>query len=134
MRLNFRKDQRGDTIVEVLIAVAIISLVVTTAYAISNKNTQAIQANSERVQAQHLVAAQIESLRAQNGITASGDCFNGSTETSTCTNFTQSGSGATYNVHITTGANNVYTITAKWTSLGGASANDGNVTMFYRLN
>jgi prepilin-type N-terminal cleavage/methylation domain-containing protein len=35
--------------IEVLIAIAIVSLILTVAYAITNRNTNAIQANQERL-------------------------------------------------------------------------------------
>jgi len=129
--------ERGDTIVEVLIAIGIISLILVSAYAITAKNTAALQRNQERTEAQHLVEGQIEALRAQNGLTASGDCFNGTTEVSICNNFTRSGSGATYTVTVTGPlghpATGVYTIKAVWTSLNSKTNNDSNVTMYYRL-
>lgn len=130
------KRQDGDTIVEVLIAIAIVSLVLTAAYVITNKNTIAIQANQERIQAQHLVEAQIESLRANNGLTTSGDCFSttgSETGGAGCSNFTEEGSGATYAASVEGPSSNVYTIKVVWTSLASTTANDSNVTMYYRL-
>lgn len=137
MLRHFWNNERGDTIVEVLIAIGIISLVLVTSYAITNKNTAAIQQNQERVQAQHLVEAQIEALRSQGGLTTSGDCFNGATETATCNNFTQAGSGATYTASVTgpvgVPATGTYTVKVTWTSLGSGTVGDSKVTMFYRL-
>ncbi len=132
-RLGLR--QEGDTIVEVLIAIAIVSLILTAAYVISNKNTLAIQGNQERIQAQHLVEAQIEALRAQGGLNTSGDCFgdDGSEQASTnCNTFSQPGSGAVYTVSVSGPVANVYTVKATWAAL--ASKGTANVTMYYRLN
>lgn len=132
--------QRGDTIVEVMIAIAIVSLVLATAYGVTNRNTIAMQASQEQEQAQHLVESQIEALRTAGGIVANGDCFNGTTETNACNNFSAGGSGATYSISITgpTGLNHAspssYAIAIKWTTLRGDHANDGNITMYYRLN
>jgi len=141
---RFLRDQRGDSIVEVLIAIGICSLVLVSAFVITNKSTAAIQANQERIEAQHLAESQIEVLRAQNGIATSGDCFVGTTETATCGNFTRTGSGATYTVKVTgpsglnppvpVGGHSTYAITVTWTSLGSKTTNDSNVTMTYRLN
>jgi prepilin-type N-terminal cleavage/methylation domain-containing protein len=131
MRLSLRQQQAGDTIVEVLIAIAIISLILATAFTITSKNTLELQNTAERVQAQHLVEAQIESLKASNGLIG-GTCFStvgaptsgvGCTQTST-------GSGATYQMSITQ-AGNVYTVNADWTSLGKHAPS--TVTMYYRL-
>lgn len=135
--------QAGDTIVEVLIAIAIISLVLTAAYATTNRNTIATQNNEEHIQAQHLVEAQIEALRAQNGINATGECFNGADEVGTCNAFTAAGSGATYTLKVegptglvtpTDGTERTYTVTATWTSLGAQTDNNSNISMIYRLN
>ena len=134
MCLKLLKHQAGDSIIEVLIAMAIVSLILVAAYTISNKNTQSLEANAERVQAQHLVEAQIEALRAQNALNTSGDCFNGPTETNLCNTFTQAGSGATYTVSITDSLSRIYTIKASWTGLGDKSSGASNVTMVYRLD
>jgi prepilin-type N-terminal cleavage/methylation domain-containing protein len=138
--LTFRLKQRGDTIVEVMIAIAIVSLVLVTAYGVTNRNTLSIQATQEREQAQHLVEAQIEALRTAGGITTSGECFDGTTESATCDNFSPAGTGVTYTVKITgpAGLNHAspstYMIAINWSTLTGNHANDGNVTMYYRLN
>jgi prepilin-type N-terminal cleavage/methylation domain-containing protein len=134
-----RFKQRGDTIVEVLIAMAIISLVLAGAYVTSNRNTILMQSSQERQQAQRLVEGQIEMLRAKGGIATSGDCFVATSESSTCNNFTASNSGATYTLKITgpvgvSSPTGTYTITAVWTSIGSKTVDDSNVTMYYRLN
>jgi len=134
-----KAKQRGDTIVEVMIATAIISLVLAAAYVTTNKNTTLMQASQEREQAQRLVEAQIEALRYNGGIAASGDCFVGVSESGSCNNFTASNSGATYALKITgptgtTSPTGAYTITATWTSLGSSTTNNSNVTMYYQLN
>jgi len=129
-------NRRGDTIVEVLIAIAIVSLVLTAAYVITTKNTIAIQANQERIQAQHLVEGQIEALRAQNGLPTGDTCFltsGAGAAGATCNAISQTGSGATYAATITGPTAGVYQIVVTWSSLNGSKANDSNVTMYYRL-
>jgi len=131
MQLRLRSHQRGDTIVEVLIAIAIISLILTTAFTITSKNTLELQNTAERVQAQHLVEAQIESLKANKGLVG-GTCFSATgapTSGASCTQATE-GSGASYLMSITQ-AGNVYTVNARWTSLGAHTTSV--VTMYYRL-
>ena len=99
-----------------------------------------MQGSQERLQAQHLVEAQIEALRAKGGISVSGNCYDGVNETATCNNFKRSGSGATYTARVVgpTGFNNVppnkYTITVSWTSPGASTDDDSSVVMTYRLN
>jgi len=142
-------NRRGDTIVEVLIAIAIVSLVLTAAYVISNKNTVAIQANQERIQAQHLVEAQIEALRAQGKLNTSGDCFNAAgveVGGAACKGLTQAGSGAAYSALLVAPGSGLpagtpcsavstasYLVCVYWSSLNGGTANDSNVSMYYRL-
>jgi prepilin-type N-terminal cleavage/methylation domain-containing protein len=134
-----RADQRGDTIVEVLVAMAIMSLVLVGAYITSNRNRAVLENSQEREQGQRLVEGQIEMLRAKGGIMATGDCFNNAVETATCNNFSATNSGATYTLNITgpigvTNPSGTYTVTATWTSFGAKANNDSNVTMYYRLN
>lgn len=56
-------NKKGDTIVEVMIAIVILGAVLGGAFAISNKSQQNAQANHERYQAQLLANQQAELLR-----------------------------------------------------------------------
>jgi len=137
-------NQRGDTIIEVLIAIAIVSLVLTTAYAITNKNTRAIQDNQERLQAQHLVESQIELLRTKaSSLALPNTCFDASgtpARGSACVHNGVAGSGATYTLSITgpDPVTTAYAVKATWASLTGvrqtSNGDDSSVTMYYRVN
>jgi prepilin-type N-terminal cleavage/methylation domain-containing protein len=59
-----RFNQRGDTIVEVLIALAIISTVLAGAFFVTNRSAQNIRDTEEHAQALQLLQAQIEQVRA----------------------------------------------------------------------
>lgn len=61
MRIFFK--QRGDTIVEVLIAISVLAFAIGTGYATVNRSNQSILANKERYQAQLIANQQIEYLR-----------------------------------------------------------------------
>ena len=126
--------QRGDTIVEVLIAIAVVSLVLVAAYTTANRNIRAIQNNQERVQAQHLVEGQIEALKSNNGLSTDKTCFDqqGSPASGVACTISTDGSGASYTLSVVS-AGSTYTISAKWTSLNANASNDANVTMYYRL-
>jgi len=134
------RDSRGDTIVEVLIATAIISLVLVVAYATTNRNTQTLQNTQELEQAQHLAETQVELLRANQGLTTNGDCFDTTTGAPTTHCSVASAAGYTETIGIPGGSlpstcgsasstSNTYTVCVYWTSLGSGS--NSNVTLYY---
>ena len=55
--------QRGDTLVEVLVAIAVVSLILGGAYVVTNKSLQATRAAQERGNALKIAEAQIEQLK-----------------------------------------------------------------------
>lgn len=60
---HFRNRQRGDTIVEVLICMAVLTTVLGGAYVTSNRNTLSNRASQERLEAVKLAEGQVERLR-----------------------------------------------------------------------
>ncbi|HUC89835.1 MAG TPA: prepilin-type N-terminal cleavage/methylation domain-containing protein [Patescibacteria group bacterium] len=60
---NSEPKQRGDTIVEVLISLAVISLVLGGAYATANTSLQITRSSQERSNATKLAESQIEQLK-----------------------------------------------------------------------
>lgn len=58
-----RQQQRGDTIVEVLIALAVISSVLAGAFFVTNHSAQNVQDTEEHARATQLLQGQIEQLR-----------------------------------------------------------------------
>lgn len=56
----------GDTIVEVLIAITVLSMALGTGFAIVSQSNKGLQANKEQFQAQQLANQQVELLRASN--------------------------------------------------------------------
>lgn len=63
MRLKLR-NRRGDTIVEVLIATAIVSLTLTGAYASANRSANATRTAQERGEALKWAETQVEQIKA----------------------------------------------------------------------
>lgn len=57
------KNQRGDTLVEVLLATVIISVVIAGAYALTNRATRLNQTSLERTTASNLMRQQLELIR-----------------------------------------------------------------------
>ncbi len=58
-----RLNMRGDTLLEVLIAVAILSLILTTAFALANRSTLANRQAAERGEANKAAQAEVEKLK-----------------------------------------------------------------------
>jgi Tfp pilus assembly protein PilV len=61
--MKLHKNNTGDTIVEVMIAIVVLGAALGGAFAISNRSQLATQANHERFQAQVLANGQAERLR-----------------------------------------------------------------------
>lgn len=134
-KLMILKRQNGDTIVEVIISIAIVGLMLTTAYAITSRNNRSLVDAQERGQALKLVETQIEMLRSAGSFDpGTAKCFSGGSPTNTAADckLTSNGSkAATGDVAFTlsiTGSN-PYVIVAQWDSIiSGVS----NVTVYYR--
>jgi type II secretory pathway pseudopilin PulG len=62
MSLANKLTQRGDTIVEVLIAVTVVSTVLVAAISISNKSLQQIRMAQERTEAQKIAQQSVEKI------------------------------------------------------------------------
>lgn len=58
------RPQAGDTIVEVLICIAVISAILTGAFVVSNHSSQSVRDSEEHAQALQYLQGQIEQLRA----------------------------------------------------------------------
>lgn len=142
--------ERGDTIVEVLIAIAIVGLVLASAYATSNRSTLNIQDAQERSEALKLAQSQIELMRTYGTFTAAeGICYNmpdGVTPRATdgtpvlpsnpdgC-KVNAAGQPTTsqpqYVISISTDANDVKTVLVTWPSLLSGAGNN-TLSLFYR--
>lgn len=145
---RLQRNQRGDTIVEVLISIAVISLILGGAYVTTNNSLRAERGAQERTDASKLVESQIEALKnlADTGNTAmfntSGFCItDGATiSTSVSTNntckFNATGSNnnttqPVYYINITRNVN-TFTITNTWDSIENSGGKD-TVQMTYKV-
>lgn len=125
----------GDTIVEVLIAITVVSLTLTSAYALTRRNTVAGQQTQEQSTALKLVERQTELLLAASTSPTVLGCFNETGDyvilpTIECSmNFSglqfndAVDGGAKYNLSINVAPNGTYTVNAQWETLSGQSAN-----------
>jgi prepilin-type N-terminal cleavage/methylation domain-containing protein len=146
IRNHFGRAERGDTIIEVLISLAVVSLVLASAYAITTRNVSTNQDTQEHNQAQQIVQKQLEELRAisVNGAVSSFQsqgCIVKNVSTGLLGFTSNLGGGCTFDADATTAhctaepcyqvaitqldaANNpsLFEITATWTSLQGTTS------------
>jgi type II secretory pathway pseudopilin PulG len=143
---NLIQSQKGDTIVEVLIAIAVMTSVLGGAFVMTNRSLQDTRTAQERVNAVKLVESQIELVK--NVVATNPDslfgagvpaayCINSSGTVLSSTNAAckVDGSGAAtttqpaFNLAITR-SGNTFTATNSWTSIRGGGNN--TVQMKYR--
>ncbi|TAH34118.1 hypothetical protein EYC59_03925 [Candidatus Saccharibacteria bacterium] len=134
-------NRRGDTIVEVLIAVGVISFILISAYMISNRSTHSIRTGQERQEALALAQSQIELIRLSNGLnTTSKGCFNGTQiaadrGSDDCRFKVDGSSGCTdaetycYAVDTTRDSEGTYEVKIVWDNL---SASQNTISLWYR--
>lgn len=137
-----RLTEKGDTIVEVLISIAVISLVLGGAYVTTNRSLQATRDAQERGDALKLVESQIEQLKSIDpsqlfGVTApSVYCISsGAVVAASSAACLVDASGAptadqpVYKLEISR-ESNTFTVKNTWTSVRGQP---NNVEMKYRV-
>lgn len=130
-----RINQIGDTLVEVLVSLAVVSLLMGGAIATSSQSQRGSIRSQERGEANKVAESQVENLRATS-YTNIG--------TNTLFHFGPSGNlvasagsvpgagGTGYNVQITRPANShTFTVTVSWTPAGGGPSS--NVIMKYAV-
>ena len=143
MFIKLRSHQAGDTIVEVIIAITVISTVLAGAFVTSNKSFKSMQDAQERGQAVKLVQSQLEWLRVNTATLPTTDfCFTvaGVAVQAIPANCRLSGDGSVapagkepaYTIKITKDAvtRPTYTVLATWAPVTGST--QSNVTMSYR--
>ncbi len=153
-------NQAGDTIVEVLIAIAVISLVLGSSYAITRRSSVAIRVAQEHSEALKIAESQLEQLKSLSGNTAgnndvftrtapatptpgSGFCMYIDSGTSKIVTLSDTADECTItngiDYHITTSrtnpVSNTFTFTVKvyWDSLSRTGQQD-NVSLNYNLD
>jgi prepilin-type N-terminal cleavage/methylation domain-containing protein len=125
-----RLNQKGDTIVEVLIAIAVVSTVLVAAYQTTGQNIRSAQATQERTEALKLAEGQLERLRSNGVLAAPNECFDiGTGLPESACDFTPNGAGAAnYKVRISESAG-TYKVSVIWEGLTTATE---NVSLYYR--
>ncbi|HSW75133.1 MAG TPA: prepilin-type N-terminal cleavage/methylation domain-containing protein [Candidatus Saccharimonadales bacterium] len=148
-----QRAQRGDTIVEVLISIAIVSLILGGAYVTTNNSLRSTRAAEERSTALKLVQGQLELIKSMMASSAGATALTSappmfcvvpntiagaqpSTPSSSSANCKVSSGGVPttvepiYNLQVVQ-SGNLFTVTNKWDSV----VNNGqdNVQMTYRV-
>ncbi len=151
--LRLKNVYRGDTIVEVLIAMAVIALVLGGSYATASRSLQVGRRAQERVEAVKLVEAQIEQLK-YLAIDPTKDMFNANAgQNIFCIDNSAKVAITDFNNHAAypgacvkqglfsvgmryeganPGQDNTFTVQAKWDRLGGGGTEE--VVVKYRLH
>jgi Tfp pilus assembly protein PilV len=138
------KNSKGDTIVEVLLSIATLSLVLTVSYALTNRNSQYIQQSQERSEAQNISEQQLELLRdylepATDWNASHFICFDNANPPQPTANNNQCfkgiqdvpGVGRYHTVISYDDATHTYTVETTWSSLTGATQQ--NLDLSYKL-
>ncbi len=136
------RNQSGDTIIEVLIVIAVISLVLAGAYNSSGRSLGATRTSQERSEATQLVEGQLERLRIaavdpDSGVfTNTNFCLteNQTVVANTDPQCQRTPAGVTYALSITrptNGNDETFTARAQWDKAGGGTSN--NVAIIYRI-
>lgn len=129
--------QSGDTIVEVVIAVLVVSTIIAGAFAVTNRSTRAVRDSEEHAQALQLLQGQVEYLRNASTVRSSLPnnlttpfCYDGSGYHQPAATSSQCLLNNLYRVSITsptavpaTGATTTFNLIATWSALGGGTAN-----------
>lgn len=154
MWLNrLRIGNRGDTIIEVLIAVAVMSSVLGIAYSIMNLNIETVRDNQERSEASKVAQAQVELLRSvyesdaiilnpggsfcltsgnsrHNNLGNMEDFVNGYSGNCKYSGGVTVSPTGIYHVDIRSNSPESYTVTVRWSKIGGGV---NKVVIGYRL-
>jgi prepilin-type N-terminal cleavage/methylation domain-containing protein len=144
---QLRTRQRGDTLVEVLICILIVSIVLMGAYVTTQRASRGIRSSQEHAEALKLAQSQLEQLRADAesedpDVFTSGQPFcmaNGEPQGSTTPQCTQDATGnqavtqPEYRMSIARANNgdaSLFTVRAEWDDINGSQARE---TIYYRL-
>lgn len=154
MVLKLRKvGQAGDTIVEVLLAIAVVSSALGIAYSVMNRNLLIVRGNQERSEASKMALSQIELMKNAAGSSgasmpttiggpfcmgASGPVVNGWTggagsadvEDDNFSGYPGECQSGFYRMMLRYNSDGAYTVSVRWDSLQGGRS---EIVMAYRL-
>jgi prepilin-type N-terminal cleavage/methylation domain-containing protein len=129
-------DQRGDTVVEVLVVIAILSLILSGAFILTNRSLQSARSAQERLSAIKLVESQLEQIKNVAGTINSPTIFGAAVPNPFCINTSGAVVAATdaactmgtegnpttgqpaYKISVTRSGND-FTVNNRWASVTG---------------
>ena len=138
------RSEKGDTIIEVLIAIAVISLIIVGAYIVTNNSLQSVFDAQYRIDATKLATSQVEQLdnyattvSTWSGLPSSFCVMNGgitgipNPQSTVCT-VAATGTEPSFSESIVAGQSaNTFVVTVSWV---GTSINpNNNVQLIYRV-
>lgn len=130
------RSQAGDTIVEVLIAVAVISLMLASAFVVVNRSIKSSRQTQERSEALKLLEGQVERLKVLASDTSSGVfvrtapfCIEGSVIKDESDAACIKGSSK-YQLSLDRVSANTFSATASWDGIHGYKE---NINIMYKL-
>ena len=133
MRKIFTKTgSRGDTIIEILLSIAVLSLVLSVSYGLANRSSQATRQAQERSEAQKLAEEQLELLRGYFSPDHPWEdrCFNQAGAPTTTDADCHRGPDGRYNIENIEQIGNTFTVHMNWPSARGGT---DELTLAYKL-
>ncbi len=113
-------NNAGDTIIEVLIAIAVVSLLISGAYVLSNRSSKGIRMSQEHGEALKYAEAQLEQTKAAiensgaSSLPAVPFCFISGTATTVSGTNCDTSTPVPYSQAVTTPSVNDYKVTITW--------------------
>lgn len=141
--------QKGDTIIEVLIAMSVVGLVLGAAFGITNRAVLTGRAAQERTDALKLAESQLELLKVyakdstfngglfssfciDQGATSAGVAAVDSNDTAVCKGVNGQGGTGIYEVTITQNSG-TYEVKIMWDEINSSASVDATLSLYYRL-
>lgn len=152
MRFNLLKNQKGDTIIEVMFALVVLATAIGVSYGVANRSLRTARTAQERTEALKVAESQAEKLKmlSDNGTALppqslfciknnSADVYNSgypgdppSLDSDALTQYDINGcSNGRYKYFVDPGATNTYTINVRW--FGAGSIQKEEVKIIYRV-
>lgn len=129
--LRSHDTQRGDTIVEVLIATAIISMLLVASLGVITRNVKASQDVQEHMTAQKLLESQVELLRQSSaGLPPGATCLTAPNEGGAVAQCKNVVGGAEFTVTVSLLSARLYSLKVEWITVNGVLANE---TIYYKV-